>query len=268
MHSYLTKILQAKKQEVTYLHDEVSQCPNLPLAKIYHGKLQRQASCSFKKALAAPGLSVIAEIKRRSPSKQHLADIPDVAALAKQYIDAGASAISVLTDASGFGGSIDDLMTVTRAIETKNIPVLRKDFMIDAIQIAEAIVAGADAVLLIVAVLGDKTAKLLQQAQAMNIEALVEVHNLEELKYAVSIGADIIGINNRHLHTFEVDTNTATSLYPHLPQQVISVAESGIQGMEQAMSYAKQGFNSILVGESLVKSVNLNHTMQELTYAI
>jgi len=244
MHDYLTKIIANKHQEVKALESKISELT----------VITRKVNKSFKQALM--GATVIAEIKRRSPSKHHLSDIVDPVSLAKQYVAGGAAAISILTDQFGFNGSLEDLKAVSAALVESPCPVLRKDFIIDSVQLLESVAAGADAVLLIVAVLKFKTAELLQQAKSLGLDVLVEVHNREELEYAIQIGADIIGINNRNLTTFDVDTNTASNLLPFIPAGVVTVAESGIQTTALAQDYLRQGFNALLIGEALVKSDN------------
>lgn len=243
---YLQAIIANKQREVTQLREQHSRC-------------------SLKKSLSNKRGGVIAEIKRKSPSKSHLATIDDPVTLAKQYIDGGASAISVLTDSYGFNGSLQDLMQVAEVAHQHHIPVLRKDFILDPIQIAESIKAGADAILLIVSVLKDKTKIMLDYARAMGIDALVEVHDQQELELAVACGADIIGINNRHLQTFVVDVNQALRLYPHIPHNIITVAESGIATTEMAQKFSQCGFNGLLIGEALVTSKNPAAFIQSVT---
>lgn len=206
----------------------------------------------FSESLAGAGLSIIAEIKRASPSKGRLRPQLDVAELAQSYERAGASAVSVLTEEKYFNGSLDDLKL---ARESCNLPLLRKDFIIDAYQIWEAAAAGADAVLLIVAALSGQELKLLmRESESAGLEALVEVHDARDMKVAVSAGARIIGINNRDLSTFKVDLQTCLSLRNEMPQDVCSVAESGIKGKRDAIRLEQAGFNAILVGELLMKS--------------
>lgn len=202
-------------------------------------------------AFRSPGLSVIAEVKRRSPSKGDLADIPDPAALARAYAAGGADAISVLTEQRRFNGSLDDLRAVRAAVPT---PLLRKDFIVTEYQLLEARAAGADLVLLIVAALDDPTLRRLHDAaRALGLTVLVEVHDAEEIARAVAIGADLIGVNARNLKTLEVDPEAFGRLVGLLPDGVVKVAESGITGPEDAARYAEQGADVVLVGEALVK---------------
>jgi indole-3-glycerol phosphate synthase len=202
-------------------------------------------------AFKAPGLSVIAEVKRRSPSKGDLAEIPDPAALARSYAEGGADAISVLTEARRFGGSLDDLRAVRAAVDT---PLLRKDFIVSTYQLLEARAAGADLVLLIVAALDDATlARLHAEARELGLTVLVEVHSDAEIARALDAGAELVGVNARNLKTLEVDPDTFGRLVGRLPEGVVRVAESGITGPDDAARYAAEGADVVLVGEALVK---------------
>ena len=199
----------------------------------------------------APGTSVIAEVKRRSPSKGDLADIPDPAVLAKAYAAGGAAAISVLTEARRFGGSLADLRTVRSAVDT---PLLRKDFMVTPYQLHESRAAGADLVLLIVAALDQPTLeKLYAEARGLGLTVLVEVHDAEETRRAVDLGAELIGVNARNLKTLDVDPDTFGQLAPLIPDDRVKVAESGISGVADVERYAAEGANVVLVGEALVR---------------
>lgn len=202
-------------------------------------------------AFAAPGLSVIAEVKRRSPSKGDLADIPDPAALARAYATGGADAISVLTEQRRFGGSLDDLRAVRAAVDT---PLLRKDFIVTEYQVLEARAAGADLVLLIVAALDDPTLRGLHDlARGWGMTVLVEVHDEDEAERAVDLGAGLIGVNARNLKTLEVHPEMFARIAVHLPEGVVKVAESGIGGPDDAARRAAEGADVVLVGESLVR---------------
>jgi len=248
MHNYLKSLIKNKESEVAALYKKKQQTSFLKDAH-YRGNK------SLQKQIRGQG-SVIAEIKRKSPSKSTIGHIPDPTFLAKQYMEGGAAAISVLTDAYGFGGSIEDLRRVARLLEKTSCPLLRKDFMIDPIQIGESIIAGADVVLLIVAVLGDKTKQMLAAATAAGIEAIVEVHDVTECQYAVSIGAQIIGVNNRNLTTFEVVPTCALNLIQHIPKEIIKIAESGMQSPKDVARYLEAGYDAVLVGEALVQSAD------------
>ena len=194
---------------------------------------------------------MIAEVKRRSPSKGALADIPDPAALAAAYAAGGADAISVLTEQRRFGGSLEDLRAVRAAVST---PVLRKDFVVTGYQLLEARAAGADLVLLIVAALdGSLLGELHELARSLGLTVLTEVHDEHEIARALEVGAELVGVNARNLKTLEVDRDTFGRLVTLLPQDVVTVAESGIAGPDDAARYAAEGADVVLVGEALVK---------------
>jgi indole-3-glycerol phosphate synthase len=202
-------------------------------------------------ALRAPGLSVIAEVKRASPSKGHLASIDDPAALARSYAAGGAAAISVLTEQRRFGGSLADLAAVRAAVPT---PLLRKDFVVTEYQLWEGRAAGADLALLIVAALTQAELEhLLAVAGELGLTALVETHTPIEIRRAVDAGAELIGVNNRNLKTLEVDLGCFERLAPLLPPGVVTVAESGILTVADAARMAAAGADAVLVGEALVK---------------
>jgi len=198
----------------------------------------------------APGLAVIAEVKRSSPSKGALAAIEDPAGLARQYAEGGATAVSVLTEGRRFGGSLDDLTAVRAAV---SVPVLRKDFMVTSYQVTEARVWGADLVLLIVAALSQgELVSLREQADSLGMTALVEVHDERETQRAVDSGASVIGVNARDLLTLEVDRTTFARLRPMVPDGVVTIAESGVRSIEDVREYAAAGARGVLVGEALV----------------
>ena len=205
----------------------------------------------FAAGLARPGLSVVAEVKRRSPSRGVLAAGLDAGAQAGIYADAGAAAVSVLTEPFHFDGSLDDLTAVQGAVA---VPVLRKDFLLDPAQVFEARAAGADAALLIVAALGaDVLGHMIAAAAAAGIDALVEVHNLDEASIARSAGATLIGVNNRNLETFSTDLGVAEALASAVQGEgIVTVAESGIHTPEDAKRMSDAGYDAILVGEALV----------------
>jgi indole-3-glycerol phosphate synthase len=202
-------------------------------------------------AFRAPGLSVISEVKRRSPSKGDLAEIPDPAALAAAYAAGGADAISVLTEERRFSGTLADLYAVRAAVAT---PILRKDFIVTEYQLLESRAAGADLALLIVAALDDvELSDLHATARGLGLTVLVEVHDEAEIERALAIGADLVGVNARNLKTLAVDPDTFGRLAPLVPAGVVKVAESGIAGPADAARYAAQGADVVLVGEALVK---------------
>lgn len=207
----------------------------------------------FRQALAsATGVAVIAEVKRRSPSKGDLAPGLDPATLAAQYEAGGATGLSVLTDEAHFGGSADDLAAARAAV---GLPLLRKDFTVDEIDVADARLMGADAILLIVAALDDGELRAFAQLAAeLDLAALVEVHDVAEVERALAAGADLIGVNQRDLVTFAVDTERALDLAVALPTGVVRVAESGITGPADVTVLAEAGYDAVLVGENLVTS--------------
>jgi len=200
------------------------------------------------------GGRVIAEMKRRSPSGGELRPSLDPGALARDYRDAGAAALSVLTDGAGFGGSLDDLQAVRASVE---VPLLRKDFVIDAVQVAEARVAGADWVLLILALLD--TAALdecLAAVQRCNAKAIVEVHDVAEVERALAAGAGCIGINSRDLRTLTTDLTTFARLRAHIPDGVVCIAESGVRTPADAARLVADGADAVLVGEALLRAAS------------
>ncbi|CAB4773621.1 MAG: indole-3-glycerol phosphate synthase TrpC [Actinobacteria bacterium] len=207
-------------------------------------------------------MSLIAEVKRSSPSKGVLAQIADPAALAEQYAEAGASMISVLTERRRFGGSLDDLDAVRARVD---IPVLRKDFMVDEYQFFEARAHGADVVLLIVAALGANQLKdYFQLASELGMRSLIEVHTHNELERALEISPEIVGVNSRNLKTLEVDTGAFAELIPRLPADVVRVAESGITNRRDVDYAQNSGATAILVGEALVRAGEPATAVREL----
>jgi indole-3-glycerol phosphate synthase len=206
---------------------------------------------SFAAALERPSLGVIAEIKRRSPSAGDIASELDPVVQAVAYQAGGADAISVLTEPDFFGGSLDDLMAVRDAV---NLPILRKDFTRNRAQIWEARAAGADAVLLIVATMTEATlVELVEEADDVGIDAMVEAHSVDEVKRAEAAGASIIGVNNRDLTTFVTDLAVAEAAAPFIRRDVVGVAESGVWDAEAAGRMHRAGYDAILVGEALVR---------------
>jgi indole-3-glycerol phosphate synthase len=220
----------------------------------------------FAGALGTPGISLIAEIKRASPSKGVLRSDLDPVALARTYEANGAAAVSVLTDEHYFQGSLDDLRAVQKSID---LPVLRKDFILEPYQVYQARAAGADAVLLIVAALDDQALQaLLHLAEGLGMAALVEVHNAAELKQALSTVVNhdrrLIGVNNRDLHTFAVDLGTTEKLRALVPSEAILVSESGIHSRSDVQRLEAMGADAILVGETLVRAQDAGTKVREL----
>lgn len=261
MKNKLGPILMQKKREVANLYQRLKHDANHPIAKMLHGESQLQCASHFKSALKSSSLAVIAEIKRKSPSKGMIAPISNPIHLAQRYISGGANALSILTDTHFFGGHLDDLVQVAES--TNSIPILRKDFIIDKVQIAQAAVAGASSVLCIIAAVSYQTKSLIEFAHTIGLEVLVEIHNQAELHVALECGAEIIGVNNRNLNTLEVDTSTAFNLIPSIPDEMIKVAESGIYDPALAQQYYQAGFDAVLIGEALVKSVDPEQFMRE-----
>src|SRR5438309_9852954 len=241
----LEEILQAKRQEIKRLRPRAAE-------------LDRQARArkdfrSFHSALArADGkLALIAEIKKASPSAGVIAQSFDPVAIAKHYERAGAAAISVLTDERFFQGKLDHLVDVRRAV---SVPLLRKDFVLDEIQIAEAAANGADAILLIAAALEHKQlVDLCAVAANYRLDALVEIHSREELDCALEAGAKIIGINNRDLATFDVDLSVTENLCRHVPDEIVLVSESGLKSAEDVARIQACGVDAVLIGEALMR---------------
>jgi indole-3-glycerol phosphate synthase len=216
-------------------------------------------------ALRSSAIGVIAEVKRKSPSKGVIAPIADPAALAKDYADAGARVISVLTEGRRFGGSLADLDAVRAVVD---IPVLRKDFILSPYQVHEARLHGADVVLLIVAALEQNVlVSLLDRVESLGMTALVEVHTAEEADRALEAGAKVIGVNARDLRTLEVDRDVFGRIAPGLPMDIIKIAESGVRGPGDLMAYAGAGADAVLVGEGLVASDDPKAALVQLVTA-
>ena len=222
-----------------------------PIAEVRAALADVDAPRDPMPVLRSDGSSVIAEVKRKSPSKGALADIPDPAALAVAYAKGGAAAISVLTEQRRFGGSLDDLRAVRAAVGT---PILRKDFIVTSYQLVEARAAGADLVLLIVAALPDDDLRRLHdEARELGLTVLVEVHDEPETERAVALDAELIGVNARNLKTLAVDNDTFGRLAPLVPDDRVLVAESGINGPDEVKRFVGEGADVVLVGEALVK---------------
>ena len=251
MTNFIDRILEKKREEIERLK------VNKPL-KIFYDKIKLENKLvaadkrDFKQAIVREKVNIIAEIKKTSPSKGNLNLGLDVANYAKMYEKAGAAAISVLTEENFFKGKLDDLITARNAVK---IPVLRKDFVIDAYQIFEAKFAGADAVLLIADVLDEKTlSEFLIVVKYLEIDALVEVHDEENMKKAIRCKAEIIGINNRCLKDFSVDIATTKRLRNMAPEDKIIVSESGIFEKEDIQFLLDSSVKTFLIGEAIVKS--------------
>jgi indole-3-glycerol phosphate synthase len=226
-------------------------------------RLEHDPIRGFTAALAAPGLSVIAEHKRRSPSAGVIRSDVELEDVATAYERGGARALSVLTEAVGFGGNLDDLARARRAA---TLPILRKDFMVDEYQVVEAVAAGADAILLIVAALDPADLRFLyDSAQSFGLGVLVEVHDGDELAIAAAIEPAVIGINNRNLTTLQVDTARTFELIGSLPAETVIVSESGLRTPEDVAAVAAAGVHAVLVGEALMRSGNIEAACRALT---
>jgi len=251
----LDKILADKKPEVARVRREV------PLWSLKERAGARRP-LDFAAALRGDGLKLIAEVKKASPSKGLLCPDFKPVELAQIYASNGAAAISVLTETSYFQGSLENLEAIRRSV---NVPLLRKDFIFDDYQLYESAAYGADAVLLIMAMLSPKKLEeLLALCKALHLSALVEVHNENELTTALLAGAEIIGINNRDLNTFKVDTDTTRRLRLLIPPEYIVVSESGISTSEDIKKMKECKVNAVLVGEALVTAKDIPAKMREL----
>ena len=234
-----------------------------PLAEIEHDAASRPEGLPFAEALARPGTSLIAEHKRRSPSAGEIRAGADLTEIVRAYERGGAAALSVLTEEEHFGGSLDDLRAA-RAAST--LPILRKDFTVDPYQLYEAKSAGADAVLLVVgSLVRDDVARLHALAGELGLDALVEVYDERELEVALEIDADVIGINNRDLEDFSVDTGRTLELLADVPAGKVVVSESGISTREQIDELERHGVDAVLVGETLMRAPDPEAAVRELT---
>ena len=231
----------------------VSQASQLPSARGFIDRLKQDSVNS---------LAVIAEIKRKSPSKGELNPDLDAAVLAEQYWRGGASCLSVLTDVDFFGGSVDDLV---QARSATTLPVIRKDFTVSEFDVVDARLMGADCVLLIAAVLSDtELQKFHQLATDIGLDVLVETHDEQELDRALNVGATMIGVNQRDLMTFQVDHERAERMATQIPQHVVRVAESGVRDRGDAQRLRDAGYDAVLVGESIVTSGDPVHSVRDL----
>ena len=236
-----------------------------PLAQVKEAAGRAPSPRDALAALRGPGVAVIAEVKRASPSKGALAAIADPAALAVDYEAGGASVISVLTEQRRFGGSLGDLAAVRDVV---SVPLLRKDFLVSSYQLWEARAHGADMVLLIVAALEQNAlVSLVERAASIGLVPLVEVHADAELDRALDAGAQVIGVNARNLATLEVDRSVFARLAPRIPDGVLKIAESGVRGPHDLLAYAASGADAVLVGESLVVGKDPRSAVADLVTA-
>jgi indole-3-glycerol phosphate synthase len=253
---FLEKIVADKKIEVESLEG------SRPISVLEEMMKKRDQPRDFLRAISQETLQLIAEIKKFSPSKGLLHPDLDPSSMAHIYRESGAAAISVLTDEKYFQGNLDYLRRVRKEVD---LPLLRKDFIIDEYQIYESAAFHADAVLLITAILTpEKLERLIKQCQTLGMDCLVEVHNEDELEKALMSPARIIGINNRDLNTFNVDIETTRRLLPMIPQGIVVVSESGITTREDILKMMEFGVNAVLIGESLVTADDISAKIKEL----
>ena len=256
----LTPIIARTREDVAARKQAV------PQAELEHLAAARAADDpprGFVAALRAPGLSVIAEHKRRSPSAGAIREGTPLQDVVGAYERGGAAALSILTEEHSFAGSLDDLRAARQA---SRLPILRKDFIVDPYQVVESAAAGADAILLIVAALPrDDLHALHAQARDQGLDVLVEIHDRTELGTALGAGATLIGVNNRDLTTLEVDTRRTFELLPHLPDDATVVSESGLRRPEQLDELADAGVSAVLIGEALMRSPDIEEACRTLT---
>lgn len=245
--------------------DVATRMEQTPLDVLKERAQRRPAAMNIIDVFREPGVSVIAEVKRSSPSKGSLAPIDDPAALARDYEYGGAHCISVLTEQRRFGGCLDDLAQVRAAVD---IPVLRKDFIVTSYQLWEARAYGADVVLLIVAALDQPAlVSLVERAQSLGLTTIVEVHDEAEVDRAVDAGAVIIGVNARDLKTLEVDRGVFARVAPRIPDSCVRIAESGVRDPHDLITYAEAGADAVLVGEALVTGKDPRAAVHDLVTA-
>jgi indole-3-glycerol phosphate synthase len=251
--------------EILAQHREVASRDSRSLSGLIEATRTISNSRGFAKRLiedSKNALTVIAEIKRRSPSRGLLSHDLEPKVIAQQYKDAGASCISVLTDSDFFGGSVDDLKSARGAVD---LPVLRKDFTVSLNDICDAKLMNADCILLIVAALNKvELAEFHNFALELGLDVLVEIHDEPELDLALEVGAKMIGVNQRNLRTFEVDQQRAVRIAKKIPGSVVRVAESGVRTRDDALQLRDAGYHAVLVGETLVTSKNIAMTLNEL----
>ncbi|WP_136466300.1 indole-3-glycerol phosphate synthase TrpC [Flagellimonas onchidii] len=244
----LDKIVADKRKEVDLRKSLI------PISQLEQSVLFERKSPSLADALRESNTGIIAEHKRRSPSKSVINQSLNVQDVAKGYEDAGVCGMSVLTDGKYFGGSLDDLLLARSAA---NIPLLRKEFIIDAYQILEAKAYGADVILLIAAILNrDEIKTLSETAKSLGLDVLLEVHNEEELHKSIVPSLDMLGVNNRNLKTFEVSLETSKSLSTQIPDDFVKVSESGISSIEAIKDLKQYGYQGFLIGENFMKTDN------------
>ena len=253
----LERIVEDTREEVERRRGRV------PLSELEAAIARRNDLRPFSEALTRPGVSLIAEHKRRSPSAGEIRAGATVADIARAYERGGAAALSILTEPFHFGGGLDDLRAARAAT---GLPVLRKDFIVDPYQLYESAAAGADAILLIVAALElPELDELLQGARALDLDALVEVHDERELELALGVDADVLGINNRDLSDFSVDVERTYELLSDVPAGKTVVSESGFSTREQLDELERVGIDAVLIGETLMRAPDVEAVVRELT---
>jgi indole-3-glycerol phosphate synthase len=251
----LDQIIASKKKEVALKKAVVS------IQQLENSDLFNSKTNSLRKSIMNSPFGIIAEHKRRSPSKATINNNFSVEEVVKGYENAGASGISILTDNHYFGGSLDDLILARAAVK---IPLLRKEFIIDDYQILEAKANGADAILLIAAVLSKEEIKQLSEfAQSLALEVLLEVHSLEELEKSIMPCIDLIGVNNRNLKTFELSLQTSIDLIKHIPKDFVKISESGISQIDDIKLLKNEGFQGFLIGENFMKTNNPGESLAQ-----
>jgi indole-3-glycerol phosphate synthase len=255
--SVLDRIVEATRDDVQRRREIV------PLSQLETDLRRRPESRPFQEALTRPGISVIAEHKRRSPSAGTIREGSSVEDVVRAYEAGGAAAVSILTEPSHFGGSLEDLRAARAATE---LPVLRKDFVVDGYQIVESAAAGADAILLIVAALEPATLlELYREARGLDLDVLVEVHDERELEVALDVEAEVIGINNRDLSDFTVDIERTYELLSDVPAGKTVVSESGFSTREELDELDRVGIDAVLIGETLMRAPDIEAACRELT---
>lgn len=261
MASILDRIVETKRHEVEHLKSSV------PIASLEERIQMLPVPLNLSGTLMGGGPRLIAEAKKASPSRGLLRQNYNPAVLAKTYAENGAAAVSVLTEKYNFQGSLGDMEAVKGALASSDVPVLRKDFIFDTYQIHEARAYGADAILLIVAILTPELLQaLLNTCNDVWVQALVEVHNEEEMETALESGAEIIGINNRDLRTFETDISVTERLAPQVPRGKILVSESGIHNHNDVVRLGRAGVHAVLVGEAIVTAPDSGLKIRELIH--
>lgn len=251
----LDQIIASKKREVALKKTVVS------MRQLENSDLFNSKTNSLSQSIIHSPLGIIAEHKRRSPSKNTINHSLSVEEVVKGYENAGANGISILTDSQYFGGSLEDLILARAVVKT---PLLRKEFIIEEYQIVEAKANGADAILLIAAVLTkDEIKSLSLFAQSFGLEVLLEVHNLEELEKSIMPSIAIIGVNNRNLKTFELDLQTSITLSKHIPTEFVKISESGISQIDDVKMLKSHGFQGFLIGENFMKTNNPGQSLAQ-----